>query len=326
MPVSPKCFLSEKGEVSMGLKEKELLELIEDSSAVQRAIFNVVEKYRKTSSTNESIDSCYGGASPSSRVGFWDKRKIETLETQINELRKKYNQAIEEHEKTKEELQKYKSAYAQLKPKYDLLENEKQSMVDDIRHAEDERDNFKSKFQKLQGKNDTLNEEVVKLRESEQELLQSLRSAEKTINDIKEKFEIPTSYLNLYRKLSESSRDSLYNVVSDANEVTFIASCTVEENLKAIWDYTKDIADDDNYSEDVDILKQIFDYFFDVYNKSLSEPKYERDNVEIGDYLDDEYYDRGSGSATSGSITEIVILGYKSRNTGRIICKSVVKA
>ena len=52
---------------------------------------------------------------------------------------------------------------------------------------------------------------------------------------------------------------------------------------------------------------------------------YARDSVEVGYSFDDDKYDRCAGSATSGKIAQIILRGYKSVNTGTIICRSLVR-
>ena len=52
---------------------------------------------------------------------------------------------------------------------------------------------------------------------------------------------------------------------------------------------------------------------------------YARDSVEAGYSFDDDKYDRCTGSATSGKITQVILRVYKSVNTGAIICRSLVR-
>lgn len=166
---------------------------------------------------------------------------------------------------------------------------------------------------------------VDNLRKEKDALSAELQSTNEMMQGLKKQFETPMKYLELYRSLSSSVRSGLENVIMDCNEITFIASCSNESSLSSIWEYIKEISEDSD-SRDFKVLNLIFDYFFEVFNASLPEPKYERDDVEIGDELDDEYYDRCCGSSTSGEITEIILKGYRSRNTGKIIHKSLVKA
>ena len=128
-----------------------------------------------------------------------------------------------------------------------------------------------------------------------------------------------------YQEVSNTTREGLSNVICEKNVIDFIISCANIDNLGRIWKYTKEILSDYNRSKDVEILKEIFDYFFKVYNESLPEPTYERDDVDVGDDFDDEYQSRSRESASSGTIKKILLRGYSSINTGNVICKSVVQ-
>ena len=128
-----------------------------------------------------------------------------------------------------------------------------------------------------------------------------------------------------YQEVSNTTREGLSNVICEKNVIDFIISCANIDNLGRIWKYTKEILSDYNRAKDVEILKEIFDYFFKVYNESLPEPTYERDDVDVGDDFDDEYQSRSRESASSGTIKKILLRGYSSINTGNVICKSVVQ-
>ena len=260
--------------MGLGLKERDLLELLQTSSEVQRVIRNIV-----------------------STMPDFQKNKISPLEEKIKDLQYQLNSK-------NTQLQKIQRDYSDMQQKNQMLQND-----------------ISEKQQSLQ----KLSDDNRKLHEQISDLQNDLNESSKKINILKNVFGEPVRYLNLYKSLSESTKTSLYNVVNDHDTVSFIVSCTTEDNLKAIWDYTREIIDLPKYSEDADILKQIFDYFFRIFNDSLPEAVYIRDVIEEGTDFDDEYYDRASGSATYGSVQSVLLLGYQSRNTGKIIRKSLVK-
>lgn len=284
------------------VKEKEIqliYDAICESADIQKLIKRIANEINTSDSINSSNDS---------------SREVEMLRSQLSNTQLQLKQATDK-------LEQYKEFYSQAKPKlekYTNLEGE----VDDLRKKErkyiSEIEKSKSEIKRI--------EDVINALNSENESLSfELKSATKTIQELKKQFEPPVKYLELYRSLSYSVRSGLENVIIDTNEITFIASCSNDSNLSSIWEYMKEISDETE-SKDFKALNLIFDYFFDVFNDSLPEPKYKRDDVEIGDDLDDDYYDRAYGSSTSGEITKIILRGYKSRNTGKIIHKSLVKA
>lgn len=284
------------------VKEKEI-QLIYDAICESADIQKLIKRIANASNTSDSINSSNDSS-----------REVEILRSQLSNTQLQLKQATDK-------LEQYKEFYSQAKPKlekYTNLEGE----VDDLRKKErkyiSEIEKSKSEIKRI--------EDVINALNSENESLSSeLKSTTKTIQELKKQFETPVKYLELYRSLSYSVRSGLENVIIDTNEITFIASCSNDSNLSSIWEYMKEISDETE-SKDFKALNLIFDYFFDVFNDSLPEPKYKRDDVEIGDDLDDDYYDRAYGSSTSGEITKIILRGYKSRNTGKIIHKSLVKA
>lgn len=282
----------------MGIKEKDLLELLNESSAVQRAIRNICKANDDMTAYTDRNSMLY-------------KEKIQEITAKLNQ--------------TADELQKYKTYSEQLQQRNNLYEQENSKLRKTIHCLEVELQNTKSLLQSSLSERQVLEKDIANLSTVKQNLTAELNIAAKSLQDFKSQFKQPVEYLDMYHALSVPTRDGLSNVICDRNEILFIASCTNADNLKKIWEYTKEIAGDDYKQNDVDILKKIFDYFFEIFNQSLPEPIYERDPVEIGDEYDEDEYVRSRDSATSGSITKIVLRGYRSINTGYTICKSVVR-
>jgi len=293
--------------------EEILLELLDTSSALRERI--------KSICSGEQSENSNLASKPQKQLNFLEKRKADEL-VQANYNLKRYKDL---YEKLNSKLSEYEREIESIKRDNKNLKYECDRYYSEIINKENENAELKSAINCERNKNDELYSELKVIKENNNELYNELEIANETVKKLNAKFKEPVNYLNLYRGLPESIRDGLYNVISDSNEIVFIASCTAEDNLKAIWNYIKDIIGDNYNRKDIDTLKNIFDYFFDVYNNSLSKPKYIRDDVNIGDYFDDEYYDRASGSLTSGPIKEIMLAGYKSRNTGRTVCKSLVR-
>ena len=236
------------------------------------------------------------------------------LKTQISDLKNELQNA-------NVELDQYKLYYNSTKSKveeYDSLKNEVSSLQDKVKTCNSELEQKKSETVELK-------KHINYLEAEKSEMEEELESANEIMRTLKKQFGTPVKYLEKYRSLSYSVRDGLENVISDKNIITFIASCSNENNLSYIWEYTKELSSDSD-SADFQTLNMIFDYFFDVFNDSLPESKFVRDDVETGDELDDDYHERCFGSATSREITSVLLRGYKSKTTGKIIHKSLVKA
>lgn len=279
------------------LKEKDI-QYVYDAISESEMIQNLIRKIADSSGNRNTGNT-----------------ESERLQSQISSLQSRLQQA-------NESLEQYKNFYIHAKP--ELEKNEK--MQKEIENFKSEISDYEADIHEKSTEIEKLRTALDKANNKNNELLSKLKTAKENADRLKKQFDTPINFLDMYRELSDSTRSGLENVISDKNEITFIASCSNENNLSSIWEYTKDISGDSSYADDFKILSRIFDYFFDVFNDSLPDAKYIRDNVEPGDYLDDDYHDRCAGSATSGEITEIILRGYKSKNTGRIIHKSLVKA
>ena len=309
----------------MGIKEKELedliLNLLDTSPAIQRKIRSLCSPVQEStvmsaSNTSQSADS---------KPGFFDKRKISSLESTIEQLRSQLSQCQGEYRQAVSKMQEYKNYSAQLQSKCSSLETDKSNLESKVSRLEIDIKKAKTEQEASEQRFGELDRENSRLKEAEHLLALKLEDADKKISILKERFSNPVILLDRYKSLPASIRTGLSDVICDKDEVLFIASCSTSEHLKAIWTYTKKLAGSNGDANSVDVLKEIFDYFFDVFNNSLREPMYVRDSVEVGYSFDDDKYDRCTGSSTSGKITQVILRGYKSVNTGAIICRSFVR-
>ena len=224
------------------------------------------------------------------------REKTESLEATVRQLK---NQLAE--------MQKYKQYSERLEEKCHKLETENNSL--------------KYKLQDTEEDSERLEAENKRLKEIGQNLATSFKQTTHELESLQECFSESVILLKKYRTLSVSIRTGLSDVICDKDEVLFIASCTSPEHLKSIWSYTKRLANNNGDIDGIQVLNEIFDHFFDVFNNSLREPMYIRDNVEIGCLFDDDKHDRYTGSNTSGRITQVILKGYNSANTGKKICR-----
>lgn len=271
----------------MGFKEKNLEDLILNLLDNSPAVQNKIRRICSYQPENKNY-----------------REKTESLEATIEQLKNQLRECKRECQVASTEMQKYKKYSEQL---------------------ETETNSLKYKLQDLENYSERLEAENKRLNESEQVLSTSLKQTNDKLEALQECFSDSIDLFEKYRSLSATIRTGLSDVICDKDEVLFIASCSSPEHLKAIWSYTKRLANSNGDIYGIHVLNDIFDYFFDVFNKSLREPMYIRDDVETGFLFDDDKYDRYTGSATSGRITQVILKGYKSVNTGRIICRSLVR-
>ncbi len=227
-----------------------------------------------------------------------------------------------------------------------LLEQHREEFRDTMDRILQLPDKIEGLFQKYLGQTDAEKENrlTAKAEEEQQEKIKSLEETcrtlqetltakenelkryEESLHDWQENFNELMTYWRMYEELSDSTKDGLKNVVRADNPVLFLVSCTAESSIQSIWSYLRDIVADPERQEDASRLSDIFDYSFRIFNSAGYRPKYERDSVESGQPLDDQYHSRTADSAVSGPIQKVYLQGYRTINTKRIVGKSLVKA
>ena len=299
----------------MGIKENDLegliLDLLDKSTAVRKKIVKICSE---SQGSNMAVRTNAGHFSEQ-KTGLFDRKKISSLEATVEQLKSQLKQTYDKMQEYKNYSVKLQSECSKLETENGGLENEISALKKEIKEVKLESERRLKDYER----------ENENLKEVEKSLSSSLEKVNNSFKILKEHFFNPVTLLDRYKSLSISVRTGLSDIICDKNEILFIASCSTPDHLKAIWTYTKKLAGNNNDTTAVEVLKDIFDYFFDVFNESLGEPVYVRDDVETGWLFDDDEYDRYIGSATSGKITQVILRGYKSLNTGAVICRSLVR-
>ena len=243
----------------------------------------------------------------------------EQLDEQQKEIdTKKATELLEQLEKAETEITEYKKIYKKLQE--DLQDKEQQ-----LKNAENACAELQKKCWQKDIEIQRIETELTEERKNADDVREQYSRLEKQMEELKAYFSDVISCYRRYSELPKEIRDSLSKVVCDKEPVMFIATGTNPDNLKRLWEYIKEILSDSQKETEIRILKEVFDYFFELYNQSLPAPIYKRDIVEAGDDYDDEYYTRSHTGASSGKVSEVLFRGYSSINTGKIICKSVVR-
>ena len=212
-----------------------------------------------------------------------------------------------------------------IKHQIDECESSNKKLNKKICDLTEENERYKSKAIEMNEENKNLKVKIAELMTENRKRDGELKEAHKSIQEYRDIFKLPIDYLNMYRSLTDFTKKGLSNVICDKNEVLFIASCSDANSLKKIWEYTKEIISSNTREDDIEKLKKIFDFFFDIYNQSQPEPVYRRDVVNVGDEFDNDIHIRSFDGGVSGNITDVLLCGYSSVNTEKPICKSLVK-
>ncbi len=288
----------------MGIKEKDLIDILKNSKDVQDVIRRICGAVPEADRQERAER---GGPDSGLRRQCVDKREYDILQD-------RWKQAETDLAALERERREDKSAIFRLKQAVSEKENE----IDSLKRALNEMGRRVSEA----------NDRICAAEREKESLKRDREQMERELSAARAKavrFEKPLVYLERYHSLSDGVKEGLSNVICDKNVILFVASAASPEALRAVWNYVRDMLGDRTAGAEIGTLKEIFDYFFDIYNSSLAEPVYKRDEVEIGDDLDDDRHDRGAGSATSGRITQVLLRGYQSIHTGKIQCRSVVK-
>ena len=282
----------------MGFKLPDLLKMLQEE-AVREEIRKIVQEKTGSNMGKSQYQT--------EALSTYSESQIRSLRIEIERLNNQLRSSGQEIENLKMKVNKDAQTISEYTEQIQRANVEKERIDNHVKQVTDKYNSLAERYNK--------DISVLKSRLSEAE-------AEK--DALKSTYAETEELFNLYRNLSEDTRDSLSNVVCDVDMMHFVCSLSNEDNLRRIWEYIKGILSYEDCVSDIESLTKIFDYFFKLYNTSLAEAVFRMDDTEIGDDYDDNLHAKARGSASSGSIRRILLRGYVSVNTGRPICKSVV--
>lgn len=144
---------------------------------------------------------------------------------------------------------------------------------------------------------------------------------EKKLDFYREQFENQMRVYMLYKELSPRAIKSLENIFKGDSIDTFIACGIQEDNINSLWYYIKNEIIEER-SEDIENLKFIFEYFFNLY--IVPNDYCTSQDVKIGDRFDTGIHLAHSKGKAIGEVKEVLLRGYLNKNTKKVINKSVV--
>lgn len=124
-----------------------------------------------------------------------------------------------------------------------------------------------------------------------------------------------------YMSIDEDIRKGFSNMIDTETIITFIISGTNIDSLRLIWERISIYLE--KYDKDtIDILKNTFDLFFDIFNSVYK--LYSRNNTLVGDKFSINKHSKIQGSKSSGEVEDVLLDGYINMKTSKII-KSIVR-
>lgn len=185
-------------------------------------------------------------------------------------------------------------------------------------------------LEKLRYKNSELDDTVKKLTHNLSEItkensyLKSINNdLNKTVDFYKNSFEKELQIFNVYKNLTQDTKESLSGIFKSETFIGFIV-CGVQQNsIDSFWEYIKNELRDSK-NRDIEKLITIFYFLFEKY--TLAYPIYKLQTVDIGDIFDTQNHIRHNLSQNmSGAIQEILFYGIVNTKTNQIVKQSIVK-
>lgn len=265
-----------------------LIEALERDAEVKRAILRLVNENK-----SEPRNLFNGGIFSQSQDNRTLSNKIEGLEAKVRELN---------------------TLLGRCKSKITLQEETISNRIKDISTKDDTISKLKSDISESK---DTINSLQSQLSQAKID-----NSQLRELNSSFEPFvEVQTLY-NRYLNLSDDIHNGLENSICCDSVLQYVVTISQWESIEAIWKYIK-YQMDRLTPEEQSVLMDTFNWAFRVYNQHAK--KYSMLSVEVGETFDSDYHAKGSNSKSSGTISEVLLLGYKNTINGNVIEKSIVR-
>ena len=222
---------------------------------------------------------------------------------------------------------------ADLQQNKSRLENEVADKSQKFQQAQSEIDNLQSQLDRQRDELSQSENNLAQAKEEISKLIQQLEDkksllAEKTaqLQKYADNYaELENAY-NSYKKLSDQTKIDLKGVFGEENSpTTFLSGALQEKNLGALFDYIANKINNHADDVEIEILKNLFDFAFNAINSSRREKLFDRLVVNEGEDFDGESMRKTSDSSQSGTVKNILLVGYKFCRTGNVENKSLVR-
>lgn len=127
--------------------------------------------------------------------------------------------------------------------------------------------------------------------------------------------------------LSDNRRFSLGGFFGEGKSAQdFLSGLLQQSHLEDFWEYIARLLVGGNTpKEEAETLIYLFDFAFDMVNRSERLPLYVRVSPEVGDDFDRDNMDCLPGSPRLGSVRRVIFAGFAHRESGRTVKRSLVE-
>jgi len=227
---------------------------------------------------------------------------------------------------SKVDITRYTNEIDELKLENDKISSKVKELENLVSNQEREKDNLESEITNNKNKINSQQIETKKDKETISTLKNEnvrLENIETKYNHLVGKFETLINTYKVYLSLKNEHSTFLQSLFKGDSIDLFFTCGVQDENIHSLWDYIKNSIIEEKNS--IDELKQIFFYFFDLYNKMYSSPLYKLSDVAVSDRFEAEKHIKANQHNYSGNVTKIIFEGYYNCNTDEVIKKTVVE-
>ncbi len=271
------------------------------------------------------------GDGRNSQTKYYSRTKQELLELlkndgEVNDMIMKLIKKMTQRSSSNTDVKKYTDEINRLQSENRQLSQEVSQQKSFLMNKESENDNLKNDIRNFQNqlhsqtqKTSQAKNEINTLENEKQDLL---NIAEK-YNSIASKFENLIKIHKMYLSINNVHGVFLNSLFKGKSIDVFFTCGVQEKKIASLWDYIKSSIIEEK--RNIEELKQIFAYFFGLYNSIYHPPLYRSNNVRINERFNDEKHIKVSQHNHSGKIRKIVFDGYYNSNTDEIIKKTIVE-
>ena len=209
-----------------------------------------------------------------------------------------------------------------LKMKCNDLQKEKDVLAQANQRLQIERSTLEEQNKRLNQEENKLKDKIEQLNNEMLMQYNQFKKVQTIADNYTAKYSALDDIYSQYKSLNPSIHQALANVIPIDDPETFLCVGGQWENIEALWDFISYQLD--GYGkEELQILIETFEYFFRKYNSITK--TYTLLETQVGEILDEDLHTRASNSSVSGKITEVLLLGYQTTKTEKIIKKSIVR-
>lgn len=224
-----------------------------------------------------------------------------------------------------ENLSAAQSSIKNLQTQKTRLENEvdnKSSEISDLlRQTSDMREKIDSQQEELRRRKEKISQLLDALEEKKSQLAEKTSLLERFTENYSD---LERAY-NAYKNLSDKTKFALEGIFGVENSPTsFLAGALQDGHLESLFDYIATAINNGADNSEVEILREIFDFAFDAVNGGRQEKIFARLEISEGDDFDASTMRKTSDSSQSGTVKNILLVGFKYIRTDKIVKPSLV--